>query len=287
MTDTTLDRRITAVRRINAPFWLALLTAVVAYVVAFYVLRALLPQPEIAGTLAALTLGGGAYMQRALEARFRQPQSAVVTETGYQRPWFVLLAAGAILIWLAQSIVPYAELKIGPAVVVVSSIETFLRALPVAAAVGAGALIGQRSDRFGLVSTLMAVALGWALSVATLDIVIGFATGSPFPPGGPPGGPPDGSPPDPTSGFLGSGPLATLLSGQLPVLMGVAMLGFWYGTRTRLQAYVGGLLRAVSPDDRQAIVDIAYEEARSTQAASASAQQRVREVASGDPGEGQ
>lgn len=53
--------------------------------------------------------------------------------------------------------------------------------------------------------------------------------------------------------------IAFLLESRLPLLTFAAMLGFWYGTRTRLQAYVGGLLRAVNPEDRKAIVDLAYE----------------------------
>jgi hypothetical protein len=50
------------------------------------------------------------------------------------------------------------------------------------------------------------------------------------------------------------------------LLIGVAMLGHWYGTRTRLQAYLGGLLREVAPDDREAVVEIAYDAARAQHA---------------------
>ncbi len=60
----------------------------------------------------------------------------------------------------------------------------------------------------------------------------------------------------------------------------------WYGTRTRLAAYVGGLLRQVSPSDSQAIVELTYDAARAAQAAQAayrSAQERVGEAAPGKP----
>ncbi|MDL2334963.1 MAG: hypothetical protein QFC55_02890, partial [Chloroflexota bacterium] len=58
------------------------------------------------------------------------------------------------------------------------------------------------------------------------------------------------------------GLIGHLLASELPLLIAAAMLGHWYGTRTRLQAYLGGLLRDVEPDDREAIVDMAYEAAR-------------------------
>jgi hypothetical protein len=78
-------------------------------------------------------------------------------------------------------------------------------------------------------------------------------------------------PPDPTQEYFGGGLLGYLVTSELPLLIGAAMLGHWYGTRTRLQAYLGGLLRAVAPDDRDAIVGITYDAA---QARSASSGQR-------------
>jgi len=254
-------------RRISAPFWLALAVVVVAYVVTFYVLRLLIPQQEIAGTLAALTLGGGPYVQRYLESRLRTPSTPVVPIEGYERPWWLLLILATAAIWFAQALIPYVQLRVGPATSVVGSIDTMLRALPAAVALGSGVVIGQRSNRFGLAVTVAAVVIGWLLSVATLNLVIGAAVGEPLPPGGPPG-----APPDPTSDILGGGAVAQVISGQLPLMAIAAMAGFWYGTRTRLSAYVGRLLRSVSPEDRQAVVALLYEEARTTSATGTSAE---------------
>jgi hypothetical protein len=86
--------------RVNGSFWLAFAVVVVGYAVAFYVLRFILPQPEIAGTLAALVLGGGSYVQRAIEQRVRAPRGPVLPLSGYQRPWYLLAIAG--LAWLAR-----------------------------------------------------------------------------------------------------------------------------------------------------------------------------------------
>lgn len=271
------------VRRINAPFWLALLGAVVAYVVAFYVLRAILPQPEIAGTLAALVLGGGAYLQRELEARIRRAPSAPEPIAGYQKPWWLLLVIGVIAVWLATVFVPFAQLRFGPVTAVAQNLDTAIRLTPPAAALLVGAVVGQRADRYALLVILGAVFGGYLLAEWTSSAVAQLATGVPAPPDV---FMPPGAPPDPRPIYLGDNLIAFLLDSRLPLLTLAAMLGFWYGTRTRLQAYVGGLLRAVRPTDRQAIVELAYEEARAVQTRSPSAQERVGEEAAGDPGEG-
>jgi hypothetical protein len=254
-------------RRINAPFWLALAVVVVAYVVAFYALRLLIPQQEIAGTLAALSLGGGAYVQRYFESRLRTPRSPVVSARGFERPWWLLLILATAAIWLAQALIPYIQLRVGPMTAIVGSVDTLLRALPAAVALGSGVLIGQRSDRYGFAVAVIAVLIGWMLSLVTLNAVISAAVGAPPLPGGPPG-----APPDPTSDLLGGGAVAQILTGQLPLMTLAAMAGFWYGTRTRLSAYVGRLLRSVSPDDREAVVALLYDEARTTSAPGGSAE---------------
>ena len=133
-------------------------------------------------------------------------------------------------------------------------------------ALGSGVVIGQRSNRYGLAVTVAAVVIGWLLSLVTLNAVITAAVGTPPLPGGPPG-----APPDPTSDLLGGGAVAQLLTGQLPLMTLAAMAGFWYGTRTRLSAYVGRLLRSVSPEDRDAVVTLLYDEARTTSAPGGSA----------------
>ena len=109
--------------------------------------------------------------------------------------------------------------------------------------------------------TLAAVVAGWLLDGVTHGLVIGFATGSEGPPGGflPPG---TEMPPDPVTVYFGGGLLGYLVTSQLPLLVASAMLGHWYGTRTRLQAYLGGLLREVNPEDREVIVELAYDAAR-------------------------
>lgn len=119
---------------------------------------------------------------------------------------------------------------------------------------------------------LGAVGAGWLLSSLTLGLVIGSATGvpGPLPPG-------LGEPPNPVEFYFGPGALGFLASDRLPLLTVSAMVGLWYGTRTRLQAYLGGLLREVGPADRTAIVDLTFDAARTAQRAAGSAQERVAE----------
>jgi hypothetical protein len=142
---------------------------------------------------------------------------------------------------------------------VVSSVDSLLRLLASAAALVVGVVVAQRSDRWPLLVTLAAVVVGWLLEGVTHGLVIGFATGTDGPPMGPPG---VDLPPNPVDVYFGGGLLGYLVTSQLPLLIGAAMLGHWYGTRTRLQAYLGGLLREVSPEDRETIVDMTYDAAR-------------------------
>jgi hypothetical protein len=119
--------------------------------------------------------------------------------------------------------------------------------------------VAQRSDRFALGVTLAAGIGGWLLDGLTYGLVVGFATGTDGPPILPPG---VDMPPNPVTFYLGEGIVGYLLASQLPLLVVAAMVGHWYGARTRLQAYMGGLLREIEPADREAVVELAYEAAR-------------------------
>jgi hypothetical protein len=246
-------------RRFNVPFLGALAIVIGLYAVAFVVLNAVIPVEQMAGTLAALVLGGGAYVQRYLERRLHVAPGPVPTRAGYQKPWLVLFVTSAVAIWLAQSALPYLQLRVGPMTAILFSVDSLLRLLAPATALVVGVVVAQRSDRWPLIVTLAAVLAGWLLEGVTHGIVIGFATGTDGPPIGPPG---VELPPDPVNVYFGGGLLGYLVTSQLPLLIGAAMLGHWYGTRTRLQAYLGGLLREVRPEDRDTIVDMAYEAAR-------------------------
>ena len=252
-------------RRINVPFVAALSIVILVYAAAFLTLRALMPKEleQMAGTIAALTLGGGAYLQRQIEKRLRLPVGPVQTRDGYQKPWAVLLVLSIAAIWLAQSVGPVLSFQGGPLTEVVSSVASLLTILAPAIALGVGVVVAQRSDRWPLAVTLVAVSVAWVLDGLTHGLVIGFATGTSGPPGAPPG---VEMPPDPRDIYFGGGLLGYLVTSQLPLLIGAAMLGHWYGTRTRLQAYLGGLLRDVAPDDRDAIVGIAYDAAQARSA---------------------
>jgi hypothetical protein len=283
--------RIAFIRRLNAPFWIAFALVVVAYSVAFVVLRVLLPQPEIAGTLAALVLGGGAYVQREIEARLVTASGPVVPVSSYRRPWWLLFVVAIAAVWLAASFVPYAQLRGGPVTAVASNLDTLIRLVPVGVAVLVGVLVGQRADRYGVVVTVVAIAAGYGLYLLTRDYVIALATmpdtGTVVvpPDGGPPPGFPSGGPPDPRPIYLGESLVAFFLDNPLALLMPAALLGFWRGATGRLGAYMGTLLRQVTPEERQALVELAYETARG--ARPESAQERVGEVAPRDEGEGQ
>ena len=252
-------------RHLNVPFLGALAIVIGLYAVAFVVLNALIPVEQMAGTLAALVLGGGAYVQRFIERRLQVPPGPVTTRAGYEKPWWMLAVIAALAIWLAQSAVPYFELRVGPMSAVLSSVDSLLSLLAPAAALVVGIVVAQRSDRWPLAVTLLAVVGGWLLEGVTHGLVIGFATGTSGPPITPPG---VDMPPNPVDVYFGGGLLGYLVTSQLPLLIGAAMLGHWYGTRTRLQAYLGGLLREVGADDREAIVAIAYDAAQARSAGS-------------------
>jgi hypothetical protein len=212
---------------------------------------------QMAGTIAALSLGGGAYVQRQLERRLRLPHGPVPTPAGYEKPWLLLLVGSIAIIWFAESLGPFVSLRGGPLLTaVLLSVSSFLTLIAPAAALVVGVVIAQRSDRWPLAVTLVAVVAAWILQGVTYTLLIGFATGTPPPPG-------VDMPPIPTGTDDPRDLVSYLLSSELPLLIGAAMLGHWYGTRTRLQAYLGGLLREVAPDDREAIVAIAYDAARS------------------------
>jgi hypothetical protein len=249
----------TGLRRLNVPFLSAFAIVVAAYIVAFFVLHLLIPVDQMAGTLAALVLGGGPYVQRQIEHRLHLPPGPAVTRAGYERPWFALLAVSVVAIWLAQSALPFLQLRVGPITAVVLSVDSLLRLLAPATALIVGVIVAQRSNRFPLGVTLAAVVGGWLLDGVTYGLVIGFATGT----GGPPIGPPGVEmPPNPVTFYFGDGLLGYLFTSQLPLLLVAALVGHWYGTRTRLQAYLGGLLREVEPEDREAVVELTYEAAR-------------------------
>jgi hypothetical protein len=226
----------------------------------------------MAATLAATVLGGGPYVQRSIEKRLPARRGPTVTIAGYQKPWLLLFVIGVAAIWVACSAVPWAELRFGPVTAVSSTIDTFLRVLPLGVALVFGIYVGQRCDRFGLAVVGAATAAGFLLAWASTGFVVGLATGTPLPPdtGLPPG---VEMPPDPRPQYLGEGFVRFLADSQLALLATAAMLGFWVGARTRLAGYVSSLLGDLSPAERQAIVDLAHEaaDARRTAAASAPA----------------
>jgi hypothetical protein len=239
---------------------------VVLYAAAFFLLRALIPEQDMAATLAATVLGGGPYVQRSIERRLPRRQGPTITIAGYQRSWLLLFVIGVLAIWAASSAVPWAQLRFGPVTAVSSTIDTFLKILPLAVALVFGIHVGQRCDRYGLAVVIAATGAGFLLAWASTGLVFGLATGTPAPPdmGLPPG---LGPPPDPRPQYLGDGFVRFLADSQLPLLATAAMLGFWGGARTRLAGYVGSLLGDVSPDERQAIVELAHEAADARRAA--------------------
>jgi len=256
-TRSTVDR---ALHRLNLAFWAAVGVTVLFYAVAFFVLRALIPEQDMAATLAATVLGGGPFVQRSIERRMPRRLGPTVTLSGYQQPWPLLLLVGVAAIWLASSVGPWAQLKFGAVTSVSTTIDTLLKVLPLGVALLVGWQVGQRSDRYGLVVVIIATAGGFLLAWATLGFVESLATGVPTPPdmGLPPG---LDLPPDPRPQYLGDGWVRFLAESQLPLLAAAAMLGFWRGTSSRLAGYVGSLLGEVSLDERQAIVDLAHETA--------------------------
>lgn len=252
-------------RQLNLPFWIALLVVVALYAAAFFVLRLLIPEQEIAGTLAAMVLGGGAYVQRAIERRIPHRRGRVVPLAGYERPWWILLAVCVIAIWLALSLGPYIQLRGGPVTAVSSTIDTLLRLVPPGVALLVGLFVGQRSDRYAFPVVAAAVLIGYALSLWSADFVASLATGGGIvPPSGPPG-----APPDPRGQYLGDGIVRFLLDNPLTLLAAAGMIGFWRGTRTRLAAYLGSLLGELSDEDRAAFVELAFESAEARSGAAA------------------
>jgi hypothetical protein len=266
------------IHHLNVPFWTAVGVVVVLYAATFFVLRALIPEQDMAATLAATVLGGGPYVQRSIERRLPVRRGPTVTLAGFQRPWLLLLVVGIVAIWGASSAVTWLQLSVGPITAVSGTIDTLLRLLPPGVALVVGIQVGQRSDRYGLLVVLAAAVAGYLLAQWSLGFVEALATHtSVIPPGAdvpaalPPTSVPPGSPPDPRPQYLGEGFVRFLLDSQLPLLVAAAMLGFWRGTRTRLAGYVGSLLSELSTAERQAIVELAHETADARRATAAAA----------------
>ncbi|MDL2335536.1 MAG: hypothetical protein QFC55_05850, partial [Chloroflexota bacterium] len=196
-------------RRLNLPFLAALAIVIGAYATAFLILRALVPKDfeQMAGTVAALSLGGGAYVQRQIERRLRIPVGPVPTRAGYQKPWAVLLGVAIVAIWLAQSANPFLSLRGGPMTAVFLSVGSLLTVIAPATALVIGVVVAQRSDRWPLAVTLVAMVAGWVLAGVTYGLVIGFATNTD------PGLLPPGveMPPNPVDVYAGGGLIGHLL----------------------------------------------------------------------------
>lgn len=247
-------------RRLNVPFVASLATVIVAYVALLAVLRIAIPESEIAGTLAALVFGAGAWLQREFERRIRRPSMTLVSFDGYRIKWWLFLILGAAGVWLVESARIWIQLTVGPATAVSASANDALTLLPVGAAIAVGLLAGARSDRWPFVVVLAAVVTGHLLAHATADQVAAFAVGLAPPPAIGPGGPPY-LPPNPVTGLFGTGLGATLLTDELPILMIVSLASLWWGARMRLGFYLGHLAGALKESDRSALVDLGSQDA--------------------------
>ena len=269
---TVTDTTIPLSRRLNVPFVASLATVVAAYVGLLALLRIVIPESEVAGTLAALVFGAGAWLQREFERRIRRPSMTLVSFDGYRIRWWIILILGAIGVWLAESARIWIQLSGGPATAVSASANDALTLLPVGASVVIGLLAGARSDRWPFVVVLSAVVAGHLLALATADQVVALAVGAAPPPTLGPGGPPD-LPPNPVSGLFGTGLGATLLTDELPILVIVSLASLWWGARMRLAFYLGHLAGALNDADRSALVDLASHDA----------ERRARAEADADP----
>jgi hypothetical protein len=74
-------------------------------------------------------------------------------------------------------------------------------------------------------------------------------------------GPANGPPPFTPNYLYGSCILEHLLDNTLLLVGAMGLIGAWRGASTREARYLAGLLQGLAPGTREAIVELAYEEA--------------------------
>ena len=233
----------------------ALAVVCIAAIVVFAALRLAGTSEEVAKSISVLVLGSITYVHRTLEkdkkqSGFSLTPTGIVDREGYKLHWALLTIYSAIILFVALEFA--ALLGRSAAVAIKAPSGTSL-----AAAVGLGHLlltcpatyflgrwIGQRADKHLVLATFLFSAIVRVTEAireyfTTTDegflTYYGFGKNSPR--------------------FLITIALATLFFWL------IALLGMWRGYRTRLQAYVGYLLKRLPPNTQKAVVDLVYQEA--------------------------
>lgn len=158
-----------------------------AFVAATLLLRALLPDQEIAGGLASLMFAGGPHVHRALAARLGQTttRAPISSPVGFTLPWWLMAIAAMAILTAAMLAADVGTLALGPIASVSPAISTLLAIAAPAAAFGIGSWIGARAERasLGTLAIVIAVVGAFVLARAFAVPAIEFLTGSTPPPG--------------------------------------------------------------------------------------------------------
>lgn len=152
-----------------------------AFVIATVILRAVVPDNEIAGGLASITIGAGPYIHRALSGLFvpTRPAVHVPPPSHFSLPAGVMALIAMSVLSLAMLLGDIGSFALGPIASVSPMIDTILRIAPPTTAFVLGSWIGARADRHAALAIGAAVLGAFLVARALTAPAIGLITGSP------------------------------------------------------------------------------------------------------------
>lgn len=229
---------------------IAFLVALVGIAAVFLVLSLAGVDKSVAGPIATAIMGGIPYIRESLEKRERLEAgngagSRILSLEGFGIPparvvlYGTLILAAVMLVSSAFAGIIATASRVGTMEGNRTLVGAFALALVLPAQFLIGRWVGRRGAGRGILAVILVAAFG-RLLIIVFDRA--FMTS------------------DEIAEFVGAGTATQLMAGVV-LLSAIGLLGYWRGRRQRLAAYLSYLLKDVSEETRNAIVDLAYGEA--------------------------